>query len=129
MKLELEHAGGVRELALTKLPTQVDIIEYRAKEARWPDPVEIGLAADATPEQFLSWLTENREAYARMVERSAVVLPDQLRWLQRFLSPDDARWLEDYCVPHVVARVCAAIVATREVPAEAAKKFSLRPLS
>lgn len=128
MKLEIEHGDGeVRTLALTRPLTQGDVLTYRAREARWPDPVVMTLPSD--PANAAEWLAENGDVYAAMLDRAAVVYPAQLEWLARFLAPADVQWLEVTVTPAVVAQVCQALLSTREVPAETAKKFKVRPLS
>ena len=128
MRLEIEHADGVREIELTRLPTQVDVLQYRAKEARWPAVPNMGLGPKPDPEAVNAWMLANPDGYAAFVERMAAAYPAQLEWLGRFLLPGDAQWIAEACTAAIVGELCAVLLATREVPAEAAKKLKLRPV-
>jgi hypothetical protein len=129
MRLEIEHGDGdVRTLTLTRPLTQVDILTYRAQEARWPDAVAVS-QPPTEPDEQAAWWESERGAYAALLDRAAVVMPAQLEWLRRVLSSADVDWLETSVTGAVVDQICRQLITTREVPAETAKKFKVRPLS
>lgn len=100
---------GEREIQWTRLPTQRETFELRAMQSTLPT-----FGADATNQQRF-------EVAAICVQR----VTDALR---PYLSDADWQWVVDEVPLIVVHEMLEALLATREVSADAMGKFVLRRL-